>query len=162
MRSTSAPDSNQQLIQACMQDLRRIVKALESYSVNVEKRFALTGPQLWALWELGQIGPCALKDLAEKMKLDSSTVFGVVSRLTAKGLVERHPDPADGRRISIILTSKGKDILAAAPHPAQGHLLAGLEGMDRPKVEVLRDALGTLVQVLEAGSLEAPFFFARE
>lgn len=162
MKTNVPRASKQQLIQACVQDLRRIVKALENYSLSVEKRFDLTGPQLWALWELGQISPCALKDLAEKMKLDSSTVVGVVTRLAAKGLVERHPDPGDGRRISIAPSPKGKDLLAAAPHPAQGHLLAGLERMDRSKVESLRDALATLVQVLEAGNLEAPFFFARE
>jgi len=154
--------NQQQLIQECMQNLRRIVKALEDYSLGVEKRFELTGPQLWALWELGRSGPCALKDLAERMKLDSSTVVGVVDRLVLKGLVVRNPDPTDRRRISLAPTAKGEEILSAAPHPAQGHLLVGLEGMDRRKVENLHEALGTLVGVLEAEHLEAPFFFAKE
>ena len=154
--------TQQQLIQECMQNLRRIVKALEDYSLGVEKRFGLTGPQLWALWELGRSGPCALKGLAEQMKLDSSTVVGVVDRLVLKGLVVRNPDPQDRRRISLAPTPKGLEILAAAPHPAQGHLLVGLESMDRHKVESLHDALGTLVGVLEAEHLEAPFFFSAE
>jgi len=145
-----------------MQDLRRIVKVLEDYSLGVEKRFGLTGPQLWALWELGRMGPCALKDLAGKMKLDSSTVVGVLDRLVAKGLVLRGPDSRDRRRISVAPTPAGERILAAAPHPAQGHLLAGLEGLDRAKVETLNTSLGLLVEVLEAEHLEAPFFFARE
>jgi hypothetical protein len=34
--------------------------------------------------------------------------------------------------------------------------------MDRKKVENLHEALGTLVGVLEAEHLEAPFFFAKE
>jgi len=151
-----------QLIQECMQSLRRIVKALETYSLSVEKRFDLTGPQLWALWELGRSGPCALKDLAEKMKLDSSTVVGVVDRLVTKGLVIRNPDATDRRRISLAPTPKGEEILAAAPHPAQGHLLVGLEQMDRDKVENLHSSLKTLVGVLEAENLEVPFFFAKE
>ena len=145
-----------------MQNLRQIVKALENYSLGVEKRFDLTGPQLWALWELGRRGPCSLKALAEKMKLDSSTVVGVVDRLVFKGLAVRNPDPRDRRRISIVPTAKGEEILLAAPHPAQGHLLAGLEGMDRGKVETLHDALKTLVEVLGAEQVEAPFFFARQ
>jgi DNA-binding MarR family transcriptional regulator len=156
------PVTQMQLIQECMQNLRRIVKALEDYSQSVEKRFNLTGPQLWALWELGRGGPSSLKDLAERMKLDSSTVVGVVDRLEGKGLVQRSPDSQDRRRISLVPTGKAKEILAAAPHPAQGHLLAGLEGMERSRVETLHDALNTLVGVLEAESLEAPFFFARE
>jgi DNA-binding MarR family transcriptional regulator len=156
------PVDQQQLIQECMQSLRRIVKALEHYSQVVEKRFGLTGPQLWALWELGRSGPCALKALAEQMKLDSSTVVGIIDRLVAKGLVVRGPDPLDRRRISLAPTDKARELLAAAPHPAQGHLLAGLEGMERGRVEALHEALGTLVAVLEAESLEAPFFFAKE
>ena len=151
-----------QLIQECMQSLRRIVKALETYSQNVEKRFDLTGPQLWALWELGRSGPCALKDLAERMKLDSSTVVGVVDRLVTKGLVVRNPDAQDRRRISLVPTPKGEEILAAAPHPAQGHLLVGLEQMEIGQVENLHDALKTLVGVMEAESLVVPFFFAKE
>jgi DNA-binding MarR family transcriptional regulator len=79
-----------------------------------------------------------------------------------KGLVVRNPDPLDRRRISLAPTPKGQEILAAAPHPAQGHLLAGLETMDRKDVENLHAALGTLVGVLEAEHLEAPFFFSRE
>jgi DNA-binding MarR family transcriptional regulator len=154
--------TQQQLIQECMQNLRRIVRALEDYSLGVEKRFGLTGPQLWALWELGRSGPCALKDLAVQMKLDPSTVVGVVDRLVVKGLVVRNPDPSDRRRISLAPTPRGQEILAAAPHPAQGHLLAGMATMERDEVENLHAALGTLVGVLEAEHLEAPFFFSRE
>lgn len=150
------------LIQECMQNLRRIVKALENYSLGVEKRFGLTGPQLWALWELGQSGSCGLKELAQRMVLDPSTMVGVVDRLVAKGLAVRNPDPQDRRRVSLKLTPKGEEILALAPHPAQGHLLGGLESLDRETVENLREALRILVRVMEADKLEAPFFFAKE
>lgn len=151
-----------QLIQECMQDLRRIVKALENYSREVEKHFDLTGPQLWALWELGRSGPLALKDLAAKMRLDPSTVVGVVDRLAAKEFVQRNPDASDRRKISLALTRKGEAILKAAPHPAQGHLLAGLESLERHRVESLHEALRTLVTVLEADRIKAPFFFSEE
>ena len=130
MSQGTSPHS--QLIQECMQSLRKIVKALEEYSRSVERRFDLTGPQLWALWELGRKGPLSLKDLAARMHLESSTVVGVVDRLVA------------------------------APHPAQGHLLVGLESMDRQRVENLHEALRTLETVLEAEKLDAPFFFSEK
>lgn len=162
MRDRHPRLSQAQLIQQCMQHLRRIVKALENYSRTVEKRFGLTGPQLWALWELGHAGPLALKDLAAKMLLDQSTVVGVVDRLANKGLVIRNPDPVDRRRLSLALTEKGEELLKAAPHPAQGHLLTGLESMERADVENLRESLQTLVVVLEAEQIRAPFFFSEE
>ena len=148
------------LIQECMQNLRLIVKALENYSRGVERQFGLTGPQLWALWELSRAEGMALKDLAAQMHLDPSTVVGVIDRLGAKGLVIRNPGAGDPRRIALALTTKGKGILAEGPHPAQGHLLAGLEEMDRARVENLHAALQTLVGVLGAEGLEAPFFFS--
>lgn len=154
--------TKKQLIVACMADLRRIVKALSDYSAGVERRFSLTGPQLWALWELGRAYPCTLTELAERMKLDPSTVVGVVDRLVAKGLAERRHDQADRRCVALLPTSEGSDILAAAPHPAQGHLLAGLAKMPFRRVQELHAALQTLVGVLEAQSLEVPFFFAKE
>ncbi|MBI4912977.1 MAG: MarR family transcriptional regulator [Acidobacteria bacterium] len=145
-----------------MQSLRRIVKALEDYSRDVEQQFGLTGPQLWALWELGHEGPLSLKDLAARMHLESSTVVGVVDRLVAKGLIVRNPDPLDRRKVSLAPTPKGDQILAAAPPPAQGHLLQGLESMHRKRVESLHESLQTLEQVLGARKLKAPFFFAKE
>ena len=151
-----------QLIQDSMQSLRRIVKALEDYSRDVEHQFGLTGPQLWALWELGHEGPLSLKDLAARMHLESSTVVGVVDRLVAKGLIVRNPDPDDRRKISLAPTSKGDEILAAAPPPAQGHLLKGMESMHHKRVESLHEALQTLEKVLGARKLKAPFFFAKE
>jgi len=147
-------------IQECMQSLRRIVKALERYSQTVEKQFDLTGPQLWALWELGQTEPLALKDLAARMRLDSSTVTGVVDRLALKGMVVRNLDPVDRRRLSLGLTEKGRQIVNRAPHPAQGYLLAGLEALDVGQIEELQASLATLVRVMEAESIDAPFFFA--
>jgi MarR family transcriptional regulator, organic hydroperoxide resistance regulator len=151
-----------QLVQDSMDSLRRIVKAIEEYSRSVEHKFGLTGPQLWALWELGHAGPLSLKDLAARMHLEPSTVVGVVDRLVLKGLAVRNPDAQDRRRISLVPTAKGEEILAAAPPPAQGHLLKGLESMPRPRVQGLLDALQTLEQVLDARNIKAPFFFAKE
>lgn len=158
--TSSSQAQNQVLIQGCMQSLRRIVKALEQYSRSVEKRFDLTGPQLWALWELGQSGPIALKDLAMRMHLESSTVVGVVDRLVAKSLMVRLPDPQDRRRISLELTPRGREILAAAPHPAQGHLLAGLASLSPARIQVLQESLNTLEGALQTEHLDAPFFFS--
>ena len=72
------------------------------------------------------------------------------------------PVQLDRRRISLTPTPKGEEILTAAPHPAQGHLLAGLENMERGKVENLHEALKTLAGVLEVDHLDVPFFFAKE
>jgi DNA-binding MarR family transcriptional regulator len=148
------------LVEDAMNQLRRIVRALELYSKDVEARFGLTGPQLWALWELGQGGSLALKDLAAQMQLHPSTVVGVVDRLSGKGLVEREVDPGDRRRVRLSLTARGRATLRRAPHPAQGRLVHGLRALSVGQRKTIHRALVMLVKLMEAEDLEARFFFA--
>ena len=148
-------------IEEVMQNLRRVVKALQIYAASVEREIGITGPQLWALWELGKAGePLTLKDLAERMFLGGSTVVGVLDRLEAKGLAERLPDPNDRRKVSINLTQQGETLLAKAPHPAHGQLLHALQDMTPALVAELRQATDILVRAMEAESLDARFFFS--
>lgn len=142
------------------QQLRRMVHALDTFSREVEGRFGLTAPQLWALWELGQ-GPLALKDLAARLQVHPSTLVGVIDRLAARGLVSRTQDPVDRRRVSIALTQAGAALRDGAPHPAQGRLLHGLRAMKAGEVAELHQALGRLVAAMEAEDLEARFFFEK-
>lgn len=145
-----------------MQNLRRVVKALQEYSSSVEKQFGITGPQLWALWELNRRGPMSLKALAERMHLDPSTVTGVVDRLQKKGLVSREADPADRRRVVLDLTPGGAMTVKSAPHPAQGQLIHALSVMDAGQVEQLNRTLQLMASVMEADKLEVRFFFSDE
>jgi DNA-binding MarR family transcriptional regulator len=142
-----------------IQDLRRVVKAIEDYSRSVEHRFGLTGPQVWALWEMAMGGPMSLKDLAARMDMESSTLVGVIDRLLLKELVVRTQDTADRRQVSLFPSPRGWDLLAEAPHPAQGYLLHGLRRLSPRHIQELRRSLRLLVRVLEAENLDPPFFF---
>ncbi len=159
-KAPSSKTRKVQDIEAVMQNLRRMVKALQIYAASVEREYGITGPQLWALWELGRSGPLNLKELAERMYLGGSTVVGVLDRLEARGLAERLQDAEDRRRISIRLTPEGARLLATAPHPAHGQLLHALQGMSGTLVGELREATDILVHAMEADDLEARFFFS--
>lgn len=162
MRTASVSSTHPHLVDEVMQNLRRIVKALQEYSSSVEKQFGLTGPQLWALWELSRRGPLSLKALAERMHLDPSTVTGVVDRLHKRGLVLRAPDSEDRRRVVISLTPLGEGTVKGAPHPAQGQLVHALLAMEQGQVDHLNQSLQLLVSVMEADKLEVRFFFSEE
>jgi MarR family transcriptional regulator, organic hydroperoxide resistance regulator len=150
------------LIEDAMQNLRRIFKAVESYSRAVENRFGITGPQLWALWELNRSAPLALKELAARMHLSPSTVVGVVDRLIAKDLVVREADQIDRRRVRLSLSKQGKTLTKRAPNPAQDQLIKGLKSLDSRQLGTLSKSLGLLVHAMDADHLEAPFFFSEE
>ena len=73
----------------------------------------LTLPQYRVVVLLGE-GLQAASALAEKLAVSRPSVTGVVDGLVARGLVERHHDRDDRRRVGHELTAEGRRLLEAA------------------------------------------------
>ncbi len=58
----------------------------------------------------GALAPVRLSDLAAELGVDVSTVSRQVQALEQKGLLDREPDPDDGRAMLLQLTRKGKAV----------------------------------------------------
>jgi DNA-binding MarR family transcriptional regulator len=54
--------------------------------------------------------PRAMSELAEVLWCDASNVTGIIDRLEARGLVERHPSPQDRRVKRLSLTEEGERV----------------------------------------------------
>ncbi|GAB2969777.1 MarR family winged helix-turn-helix transcriptional regulator [Nocardioides montaniterrae] len=83
--------------------------------------------------------------LLRETLVTSGTMTNRVDRLTQRGLVERHPDPADRRGVLVRLTPEGKqavDGAFAALLEAEAALLADLSPAER---EALADLLRGLL-----------------
>lgn len=161
LRSRSArpaPDDVAQIVQG----LRRIVKALHTYSQDVYRNFGLTGPQLWALKTLQRAGSLSTGDLAVALAVHQSSVSILIDRLERRGLVRRVRGSRDRRVVRIELTRRGAALSAMAPEPAQGRLLHGLRAMSPRDVRQVRRSVDRLVAAMEAGETEPRFFFSDE
>ncbi len=62
------------------------------------------------LMSLVKFGPRRQGELAEAAMLDPSTVSRHVAQLVRFGLVERRPDPADGRAVQIAACARGNEL----------------------------------------------------
>ena len=51
-----------------------------------------------------------MTDLADYLGLDKSTISGLIDRAQKRGLVERAPNPFDGRGVDVFLTKAGADL----------------------------------------------------
>jgi len=142
--------------------LRRIVRALELYSQEVRKTFGLTGPQLWAMKTLHRQGPLTMTDLASALAVQPSTLSLLINRLQSRGLVRKLRQRDDRRVVKLRLTQEGARLAAKAPSAAQGRLLHGLRGLPPARLRTMRRVLSDLVDMMEAGDVEAQFFFAKE
>lgn len=110
------------------------------------EKMGLTYPQYLALLLLWEQDGRSLKELGEKLGLDSGTLTPLVKRLETQGLVRRARDEIDERLLRVRLTDAGaalKDQARCLP-PAvlaacgwDGERLAALRG----DLNALRDAL---------------------
>ncbi|MGW1504357.1 MarR family winged helix-turn-helix transcriptional regulator [Streptomyces mirabilis] len=71
----------------------------------------LTMPRFRMLVVLENAGPTNLAGLAERLAVTPSTATRMVDRLSASGMVERTPDPADGRVTNITATTAGRTVV---------------------------------------------------
>src|SRR5260370_34922973 len=78
---------------AIVQGLRRIVKALHTYSQDVRTGYGLTGPQLWALKTLQRDGRMPAGQRVEGPRVHHSSISAPRSRLVRPGAVRRTPPP---------------------------------------------------------------------
>ncbi len=68
---------------------------------------------LYCLWENNGTSP---KEIAERLKLENSTISGILERMEKKELIKRSISKEDRRFIQVVLTEKGaslkEDVLA--------------------------------------------------
>ncbi len=138
--------------------LRRIVRVLRESSRAAEGLLGVTGAQLFVLKALAGSPALSLNDLAARTRTHQSTVSVVVSRLVARRLVRRTPSQADGRRVELSLSPKGRALLARAPLAAQDALIEGIERLPRAQRKSLATALRSLVRAMNLQD-EAPAMF---
>jgi DNA-binding MarR family transcriptional regulator len=77
--------------------------------------------------------PIRASDLAALMSLDLSTISRQIATLETQGLVERHPDPLDGRASLLTLSERGRSVSArvcAARRELFGEFLSEWPGRD--------------------------------
>jgi len=58
----------------------------------------LTQKQVSLLWLVDDHPGIAQTGIAARMRMDRATTMGIVNKLEARGLLERHPSRTDGRR----------------------------------------------------------------
>jgi DNA-binding MarR family transcriptional regulator len=89
-------------------------------------------------------GPMGQRRLAHLVAVDARNIVPVLDTLAAKGLIERRPDPADGRRRTVVLTAKGDalaDTIAAEAALGQDDFLGALDNQDREHLNGLLQRL---------------------
>jgi DNA-binding MarR family transcriptional regulator len=84
----------------------------------------------WLLKTLASSGPVRVTDIAASAGLDVSTISRHITQLHRSGLIERGPDPLDGRAQRVELSAQGQQRLTDALERRHAILAKSLEGWE--------------------------------
>jgi DNA-binding MarR family transcriptional regulator len=100
----------------------------------------INGRELAVLLLLHAREPESQQQAATRLKVDRTTMVGLLDGLEAKGLVARQADAEDRRRNVVALTEHGRDVLEQAVRvsdQAEQRLLAGLDAAEQTQLRAL-------------------------
>ena len=80
---------------------------------QVQTKGDLSLPETSALARLDRGGPATPGALAKQEQISPQSMGATLGTLEARGLIQRHPDPGDGRRAVMSLTETGLKVLRA-------------------------------------------------
>ncbi len=104
----------------------------------------------WRVLGMLSSGPATIGELVAATLFQQPTLTKIVDRMAAGGLVRRASDPADGRRVHVSLTGKGRRIAEELVPLAKDHEAQVLAGYPPEEAEALKAALRTLIARTEA------------
>ncbi|KJS16403.1 MAG: hypothetical protein VR69_09520 [Peptococcaceae bacterium BRH_c4b] len=85
-------------------------RKLHKYYNNRFSQYGITVTQSFILFALIMQDGQNVKNLAERLSLESPAVTGLVDRLEKEKMVERRSDPEDRRALRVFLTEKGRGL----------------------------------------------------
>jgi MarR family transcriptional regulator, organic hydroperoxide resistance regulator len=111
---TDVGEDREALVRALVDRVRDIAVASEQIGTTFAAHQDLHSTDFRALTLIYQAEnagtPLSPTRLAEALGLSHGAVTYVVDRLTASGHVERHADPADGRRVVLRIAGHGREV----------------------------------------------------
>ncbi|KPH63114.1 transcriptional regulator [Pseudoalteromonas porphyrae] len=135
--------------------LRKVIRAIDLHSKQLNKTSGLTGPQLLIMTEVAQTDGITASRIAQNVNLSPATVTNILDRLENRDLVSRVRSQLDKRRVSLYLTESGETILQAAPQPLQEHFIEQFSALEEWEQSQLLSSMQRIATMMDAQSLDA-------
>lgn len=137
--------------------IRKIVRSINLESKRIQKENGLSIPQYLCLNFLrNQEGfRSTTKEISEHLKLNASTVTGIISRLELKGYLAKLPNQGDRRSVFIYLTALGEKATMNIPGVLHEKLEKKLQNLSEEELNSLKESLEKLVSLMEVGDFDA-------
>jgi DNA-binding MarR family transcriptional regulator len=134
----------------------RLVITRTARRMRQEAGSELRAPHASALTTVELHGPLTPSELADIERVKRPTATRILRLLEEEGLVERTPDPDDGRSALISLTGEGRERLRRLRKRKNAYLARRMRNLDADEVATLERAAAILERLLEGDRAAAP------
>ena len=113
--------------------VKQVELAVRSHLDNLLRPAGLTALQYTALTVLERHSDLSAAQLARHSFVTAQSMADMITALEGRGLIERHRDRADRRRLVVALTAAGRELLDRYRDPVralEARMLAGLSDAD--------------------------------
>lgn len=146
------PTTDEHLVSA----LSSIMRSLERPLTKHIAAEGLTSPQFAVLEMLLHKGPRTVNEIIEGLSSSSGNVGVVIDNLLTAGMLQKKPNPADGRSRIVSLTAAGEAKIRAYYPRHRDELHRLLSGVERSEKRKLIKALAALRRSLEENASQQP------
>jgi DNA-binding MarR family transcriptional regulator len=123
--------------------------ALQRTSKRMARSLGVTGPQRLVIRVIGRSPGISAGLLAKILHVHPSTLTGILERLERQALVRPRYDRADGRRILLSLTPKGRNFDVATSGTVEAAVARALRKVPATKLMIIREFMSVLAQALQ-------------
>jgi DNA-binding MarR family transcriptional regulator len=127
----------------------RTARRLRQEAYEAESGADLSPTLTAALATVERHGPLTPSELADRESIRRPTATRIIASLEASGLVDRTPDPADGRAALVSATVEGSELLKRLRSRKNAYIAKRLRGLDAGEIETLDRAAEILERMLE-------------
>ncbi|WP_206486557.1 MarR family transcriptional regulator [Thalassotalea sp. G2M2-11] len=135
--------------------IRKVIRAIDLHSKQLNKLSGLTGPQLLILQEIDKTKGVTASQVAKQINLSAATVTNILDRLESRGLIERVRSSEDKRRVSLFLTQKGQTSLVDAPRLLQESFIKQFRELADWEQSLLLSSMQRIATMMDANELDA-------
>lgn len=126
-----------------------IVRTSRALRQEAAAETGLSPSAIAALATINRSGPLTPSELAEIERVKRPSMTRTLAGLEREGLIERTPDPADGRSFVVAVNDAGRERMARQRRRKSAYLARRLHKLDPDEVETLARAAELLERIRE-------------
>jgi DNA-binding MarR family transcriptional regulator len=135
--------------------IRRVIRAIDLHSRQLNQIYGLTGPQALVLKEISNQRGISAGELARRVSLSQATITDIVKRLEQRGYVARIRDLTDRRKVLLEISRAGSKLVKTAPPLLQERFTERFSKLGDWEQTLLLSSLQRIAALMDAGELEA-------